>query len=396
MRKFLTKAAAVIAAPLALVAAPASAENLDLTEVAAALALPIITEAPEAEEEDPMCPEGEECEASLGGDWTSIIITNTGSKGVRLGFQVLSGDLEDSWTANSFDCPLSGNETTHFLIAPNEHGDNSSTIYFECSIPGATGDDPDSLNVERVEVVNAAKGILFAYVKDAFGDVVSNDVLIGTATVIDFDDDTAWSVDAVPFQGGDVLAQDGNREFRFDGLEFLQFPSMVLTQFHAPSYDVEAELILFTLDGTTGAAPDVELKVDFWNDDELKRDADYAFDCFDIVKLEDIDPRFKRESLGSSVGHLKLTPKVASQEDEARVHDILFGDGNGVRRVPVHGWIVQEIEDGGSIRTSPDDYHGKVKTPELEGEAAYARNLYQNKFSLVPFGKDVVVFNAGP
>jgi hypothetical protein len=381
MHKLLTKAAAVLAAPLAMTAVPASAQNLDLVEVGAALALPVITDL------DDFVGEGDM-------SWTSIIITNTSSTGIRLGFQVLSGDSEDDWNANSFDCPLSGNETTHFLIEPNRDG--TSTIYFECSVPGATSDSPSALNVKRTERVDAMNGVFFAFVQDAFGEVVSNDVLIGTATIVDFETETAYSVDAVPFQGGDILAQDGNRTFQFDGLEYAQFPSMLLTQFHAPDSKVNAYLILFTLDGTTGAAPDVELKVDFWNDDELKRNADYDFDCFDIVALEDIDPRFRRESLGSSVGHLKITPKVASQEDEARAHDIVHGDGNQVRRVPVHGWILQEILPGGQLRTSStasDDT--EVKTPRIADPASYARNLYQNQFSLVPFGGDVVTFEAG-
>ncbi len=378
MRKLLTKAAAMLAAPLAVSAVPAAAQNLDLAEVGAALALPVITDFDDYY--------GERDES-----WTSIIITNTSPTGIRLGFQVLSGDYEDFWNTNSFDCPLSGNETTHFLIEPNHNG--TSTIHFECSVPGATSDSPEDLNVERHEVVDAQNGVFFAFVQDAFGDVVSNDVLIGTATVVDFRSDTAYSVDAVPFQGGDILAQDGNRVFRFDGLEYAQFPSMVLTQFHAPDYDVRAYLILFTLDGTTGAAPDVELKVDFWNDDELKRNADYDFDCFTIVALEDIDPRFKRYALGSSVGHLQVTPKVASQQDEARAHDILHGDGNQVRRVPVHGWIVQDVLLGGKMRATASD--SVAVTPVIEKNASFGRNLYQNAFSLVPFGKDVVTFDAG-
>jgi hypothetical protein len=378
-RKRLRNRASLLAACLALLAGPATAQNLDLAEVGAALALPVVTDTPGT------------------GDvtWTSILITNTSANGIRLGFQVISGDPDDDWSADSFDCPLSPNETTHFLIEPA--GDDAR-IHFECSIPGATYDDPGSLNVVRSELVDAMNGIFFAFVQDHLGQVKSNDVLIGTATIVDFDRNTAFSVDAVPFQGGDILAQDGNREFKFNGLEYAQFPSMVLTQFHAPDDQVEAFLILFGLDGTTGSGgPDISVKVDFWNDDELPRDTDFDFDCFTIVSLPTIDSRFLRANLGSSVGHLKLTPRASTQTFGSFAHDVVFGNDDGVRRIGVHGWIFQRIATGGRLRTSPEPGGGTaVLTPPVGNPVSYGRNLYQNQFSLVPLNtQDVPTLNAG-
>ena len=64
------------------------------------------------------------------------------------------------------------------------------------------------------------------------------------------------------------------------------------------------------------------------------------------------------------------------------VHDQGFGDGNGVRRRPVHGWIVQSVPV--ALRVAPEP-------------VAWARPLGQGGGALMPFLLDgAPVFDAGP
>jgi hypothetical protein len=378
--------AAAVASPLR----SAFAQNLDLDAVGALLALPILTRA---------SPEGDRI--------TSLTVANASSLPVVLSIQVLSGDPEDLWRSNSFSCVLSGDEVTQFLIFP--FGSDGSQAFFECSTPEAHAhSEPAALNLRREEVLLAREGIFFVSLEGLDGTSRSSNVLRGSATVIDFADSSAYQLGAIPFQGGDVLAQDGDHRYRFDGLEYAHFPSFLVTPFHAPTWEtvevelpeggtelvpqpgLEGSLVLFTLDGSTGgSAPRVSLKVDFWNDDELRRNTDFSFRGFTVVPLEDIDSRFAAPYLGSAVGHLQLTPRVTAVSDLA--HDLQFDGptGDGVRRVPVHGWLVQHLHPGGILRTLD------TETPPATGSSAWGRTLAQGAFGLVPSRGDIPTLNTG-
>ncbi len=382
--------AGLLLAVAVLAATPRSAcaQNLDLDGVAPLLALPVLTRA---------SPEGDRI--------TSITVSNASQSAVVLSIQVLSGDPGDRWRANSFSCVLSGDEVTEFVIEPAGDGSRAS---FECSTPDAHAQgDPSLLNVAREELLLAREGIFFVALEGLDGAARSSNVLRGAATVIDFATSSAFQLGAIPFQGGDVLAQDGDRRYRFDGLEYAQFPSFLVSPFHAPETQtvevalpgggaelrelpaIEASLVLFTLDGASGAhAPKARLKVDFWNDDELHRATDFAFEGFTVVALEDIDPRFEARFLGTSVGHLQLTPRPTAVTDLA--HDVQFdGPGDGVRRVPVHGWLLQSAHRGATLRGTG------AESPVVTEAVGWSRTLGQGAFGLIPLPGDTPTLDSG-
>ena len=99
-------------------------------------------------------------------------------------------------------------------------------------------------------------------------------------TVLDFAAGTAYSSEAIHFQAGaagNAAPGAADKAFRFDGIEYSGFASVVASNFIAPdcldpgdatSCDVDVEVLLFTLDGRPGDAPPQAARLDFYNDDE--------------------------------------------------------------------------------------------------------------------------------
>jgi hypothetical protein len=186
--------------------------------------------------------------------------------------------------------------------------------------------------------------------------------------------------------------------YHFDNLEYAKFPAVLATNFISPSNGEEkalsAELILVTLDGGTGVIPVPRARLGglAYNDDEEYFDFQWEFDCFDIVSLIDIDPNFEFDDdgvlgIGSMSGHLQLVPQPIATPNDS--HDAEFGDGNNVRRRGVHGWIVQNVQDGEDIVESDHPIEG---TPDVEmdnGPAAWGRPLAQSTTALAPFLADL-------
>ncbi len=328
--------------------------NLDLDEMAALLAIPFIT--------------GDEMGAANA--TTEIVVTNGLAESINLHINVINGDPEEGWATSSFDCNVTARETTHFVITPANGG---SQIDFECS---ATGADSNSaagdLNIPQTEITNATNGVMVLAVEQA-GATVSRNAIFGDATVIFPGLGAALSYGAIAFQGLDPLNQDGDRQYEFDGLEYAQFPSSLATNFLAPDADTVAALLLFTLDGTADVSPvPASLRVFFYNDDETERDANFDIDCFDIVLLEEIDPRFTAANLGSRAGHMTMTPRNVSV---GTTHELTGLGVDGFRNTPVHGYTLQVFTTGG-------------------GTAASARTLAQSVNAHVALAGDVVNFDA--
>lgn len=363
---------ALATAVLSLAGAGADAQNLDLSELAAALALPIVTggQAP-----NPLVASAGDVIVADNAAITMATVTNAGQGQVLLLGHAISGDPGvpqaggDLWGSDSFNCLLTGRETATFLFVPNAAG---SILYVECSRDFGPG--IRALNVG----VGGQNGILWVAAADpATWSTLSSDILFGDAVVADVATGQAYSVGAIPFQAG-TGANDGDQVFRFDGLEYARWPGVVATNFVVPHANggpgaMVAELILFTLDGNLGnpTLPRVSLAGIAFDDDEMPFDFSHAFDCFDIVDFSSLSPNFALIAPGSNGGHLQLFPRqVASQGND--VHDAGFGDGNNIRRRPVHGWIVQAAPN--------------VGTPP--GPVAWARPLGQGRGSLVPFLQD--------
>jgi hypothetical protein len=318
---------------------------------------------------------------------TEIVITNAGP--ARFLHVTL---IDDDWSAQDFNCFVTANETTLFEFRRDSFTDQP-TLSFECTSAITTPPVPSNrfTNIP----VDIDQGIMFVTVENPEGTTVVANQIFGDATVIDFDQGLAYSFDAIPFLSA---MNDGNRQYVFNGVEYSAFPARLATNFIAPtrtapwgSDDIIAELVLFTLDGTIGSGngPEALLSVVFFNDDEVRYSATHRFDAFDIVRLDAIDPRFFADALGSDAGHLVLTPEFVNYSDFA--HDFLFGPPpggqgfNGIRRTPVHGWLVESAISGTQIGEG---------TLWLADDVAWGRPLARSLTNLVPDPGDLPTLNA--
>ncbi len=347
---------------------PASA-NLDLDEMAALLALPFLTA---VEGSSPT---------------TELVVTNGLAESINLHINVINGDPGEGWETSSFDCNVTARETTHFVISRD--GDGSS-IDFECSATGADSNSAaDQLNIAQTEVTNANNGIMVIAVEQG-GATVSRNAIFGDSTVIAADVGAAFSVGAIAFQGLDPLNQDGDRQYEFDGLEYAQFPSSLATNFLAPDPQTVGVLLLFTLDGTADVSPvPASARVFFYNDDETERDANFDFDCFTLIELEDIDPRFAAANLGSRAGHMTMTPRNVAV---GTTHELTGLGVDGFRNTPFHGYLLQAFltaEPWGEV-----DCIEEVPCKPQPSVAFSGRTLAQSVNAHVPLAGDVVNFDA--
>ncbi len=388
MRKFSEFALCLVL--LAGLAPPAAAQNLDLDELAAALALPIVTG---GQAGNPIKNTTGDVVIPNPTAITLATVTNARTSPLLLRVDAISGDPAtplvggDTWQSDSFDCLLTGRETTTFLIVPAGAG---SIIYVECSTPFAT-DGPFADN--RIIGAKAANGILWVAAADpSSGASISQDVMFGDAVVVDVVGGQAYSFGAVPFQAGQG-ANDGNKIYRFDGNEYARWPNVLATNFIAPSATaqqagVRAELILFTLDGTAGnpTVPRVAVGGLAFDDDENSFDFQHEFDCFDIVALDDISLNFRQAFLGSISGHLQLVPQPVGTGND--VHDAAYGDGNDSRRRPVHGWLVQSLTPGGAAVLPGQPHAGQPNAFVSPDAAAWGRPLVQGRAAILPFLND--------
>lgn len=323
--------------------------QLKLNQVGAALALPLIASP---------------------GVVTYNTVTNVGPDDRNLHFNVISGE---GWIVTDFDCPVTASETV--LITYVSDGQNA-TLFLECN----QGRGTDEFVVRAF--ANMESGILFLAnetheCKDGTCTTNEND-LFGDAVIVDFGLGSAYSAGAIPFQGNDPLAPGvADRDYLFDNNEYSMFPATLATNFIAPGVNqsvgggfVSAQLVLFVLDGRANIGSQAALDIVFYDDEETPTSAHYTFDCFSIVNLEQINVNFNAGLLGSDAGHLYMTAIDADQN--SNVHDNKFGNGNAIRVVGVHGWLVQNINGNQAwARTLaqgmiPQDLDGN-DTPAFDG-----------------------------
>lgn len=360
------------------VSGTASATNLDLDESAAAVAAPIITGGLSSHDY-----RGQTRSEAV----TLVTITN-GGDAVRLHVHLINGDYDhyvksgssdNLWQVSDFDCDVTASETVLFTFEPDRGGVRLS---YEC---GA------GLTEVKVygEPFDLRNGIMFVAIEDPeTGETLNADQLLADWVVIDYSDASAFGAGAITFQGGVPGGGTPDRKYRFDGIEYRQFPSALATNFIAPDYDTDAFLVLFTLDGTAGNPPPASVSIHFFNDDEVVRSTGWDFECFSIVELRDIDPRFDEDALGSDAGHLVMTPDIVNFPDIA--HDSQYDGGGvlGVRRTPVHGWLVQTIVAEKEPMVVTEGSNGYYQ------QGAWARTLAQSQLPLEPSTGDVPTFAA--
>jgi hypothetical protein len=412
------------AVSLGLWAGNAGAQNLDINELGAAVALPLITG---GYRPDPLLGTGGDRIFGPDSTISLLTITNARASSTVLKIDVISGDPSvpggggDLWRSDSFECLLTGRETVTFLAVPAPGG-IGSIVYGECSTAFAT-DGIFALRQRRPTQTD--NGIFFAAAGQPSptfpSPAIGENVLLADAVIIDFMTGQAVSFGAISFQA-EAGGNDGNKVYKFDGMEYSKFPATLATNFIAPDLQVperiNAELILFTLDGTTGAAapPRVFFNWVAYNDDETPSDGQYVFDCFDIVSLTELGLGLSQDFLGSLSGHLSFSPaSVGAGVGVTDVHDATFGNADNSRNRGVHGWIIQNVLPSAAIvlpgqPTQAPPAPGQPNTYSLlppgpccgtpdgvTGPAAWGRPLSQGRTGLVPDpGDQNSVLNAGP
>ncbi len=389
----------------------AGADNLDIDEMAALLVLPVITG---GDGPNPLKPgvRGEVIIASgsgLGGGNTAATlatVTNASEEAVILVVDVISGDVvapgepSDACQTNSFICPLTGRETTTFVFTPTDNG--KSRLDVECStvIRAPSGEvvaittDPDP----KAKILKAQNGIMVVAVADPFSvqnDVTSQDIIFGDAIVVDHEAGQAYSFGAISFQSG-RKENNGDKVYEFDDAEYKKFPSALATNFLAPGVDVggndvQAEMILFTLDFPTDSIPLPRVAIGgyTYNDDEEWFDWGHEFDCFEIVALGDIDDNMNYYAppsllgLGSISGHLEMHPQAIATANDS--HDDIWGNGDDTRNRGFHGWLVQNSTGVVLAGNVPIVGAPAVSVPNA---AAWGRPLAQSTTDLEPSSGD--------
>lgn len=286
---------------------------------------------------------------------TELTISNRSTQTVRLLIDVIDGDPHPSWgqcSSLSLVCDLQGIDgnsawtgrgTTRFVVSAS--GDRSS-LRVSCY-------DPFRRKVvDTVRAVSGQNGILFVAAADpTTGNAVASDDLEGSALLVDLVGARSVLLPPLAFQSG-AGPQDGDKVYRFDGFEYAKWPDALTTSFAARQPGVRSELVLFTLDHTLGSSrpPRVALGGLAYGARPEPLDFQYAFDCFDVVAVDEVDPNLfysggSSLGLGSATGRLELTPQPVGA-GSFDVHDASFGDANSVRRRPAHGWILESLASG--------------------------------------------------
>lgn len=381
-----TIGAVALAAALAAGAGEARAQGtIDAQAQGAVLVLPYLTTSPQ------------------GGERITIsTVTNLFLEfAITLHLVWISGDPGDGWASLDYNCPLTPLETTYFVFEKAEDG--TATVTFECSTLGQATPDPSETNHVYTRSIPGQNGIMFVAVECQIGSpacppgplgkrTLPDNALLGDASVVDFAQGYAFSVGAIHIQG--LSSNDGDRLYAFDGLtDYETFASALTTNYIAPDDDTTLELILFTLDGKVNAGPGIVAQVVgfAFDDDENFSSGAIEFDCFVVQDVSAPPPHgfgtnIRRDVGGHLVGHLELYPTHTAAFD-VHENNPVTGDGNGSRRRPVHGWLVQTTARLGDVAGTGN----RSSSP-----AAWARTLVQGLNPLTPVGTDLPSLFAGP
>ncbi len=289
------------------------------------------------------------------GDKVTVVTVTNGLNNDAISLHLVVFD--DQWNALDVLCPLTPLETT-YLVFERDSLTGTTKFTYECSDIGVTGVNPGRTNniiVSQPQNPTAYQGIVFMNIEcQANGDIAcpggaqglrtrGDNALLVSATVIDFSQGYAFSVDGIHIQ--DLGANDGDRLYEFDGVEYMSFPSALATNYIAPDDHITADLILFTPDGRANDVREINAGVSgiAFDDDENQFSGTQTFDCFFAGSLEDIfGSNIARPNGGNIVGHVELFP-IGLSADDSNENDPITGNSNGFRRRPVHGWIVQTI-----------------------------------------------------
>ncbi|MCP3981621.1 MAG: hypothetical protein GY716_20165 [bacterium] len=203
--------------------------------------------------------------------------------------------------------------------------------------------DIDELENDGGVSCDYGNGFLVAVLEaSATDETLADNVLLGSALVVDYVNGTSFSYPAVPFQGG---GQDGDRVYEFNQVEYDALPRFVATDFITPdsSGGFGARFGLFTLDFNRGVPPRVECDVTTYaTSGQVKLDS-FEFGCWSYQDMLAIDPDLGYPELGTlgrdENGWIFMDCSVDRDNDGSL--DVLGG---------VHGVLVQQAETGTVLR----------------------------------------------
>jgi hypothetical protein len=284
---------------------------------------------------------------------TFVTITNAGNLPVIAHVSYINGQEGSQYCYEcDFEVPLTGNDTETLVIQQSPSG-----------IQVASEDSPLSMSCPF------PYGMMVVALEDAFGNTVTDNVLLGEEVVIDYAGGTAISIPAIPFQGGD--GGDGDRTYAFDDNEYGKMPRIVAADFLAPRVNDPlsiASLVLFTLNFDRQFPPLTDCSVTGFDANEHPFSSSFLFGCWGAIDLCDINPEFCHPNLGLYSGLLADTHgwvQLNCRVDRNPAAADGFEANGGV-----HGAIVQVQ---GKLSTLPAG-SGTV----FAGTASWARLLYQS------------------
>lgn len=224
---------------------------------------------------------------------TYVTITNDGSTPVNAHMEVIGGVACDDC---NFDLPLTGFQTKRLLLRRELLGGSEATVIYDASPSGAPTiltacPEPHGFIVATLE----ASGV---EPRQTLGD----NMLHGDEVVVHLTAGTATQVGAIAVQGAGP--NDGDRELRFDNMEYAAFPSVITANFWAPDLNVDPRLILFNVDFTTGRPPETWCSINYVDAEEHQFSKDFHFGCWADARLVDIAPGFHADILGTANGFL--------------------------------------------------------------------------------------------
>ena len=302
------------------------------------------------------------------------------------------------WSAIDYDCPLTPLETTYFTIEATPDSDNAIAT-FECSDLGLDVPRASATNNVLKRSLNGRNGVMFVTIECQIGNAgcdrstdpvrrtLTPDILSADLAVIDFAQGVAVSAPAIHIQSVPGDASNDNRRYSFSGLDagdYKQFPSLLTANYIAPDDSITAELLVFTLDGVLGSGPGITAKLNgfAFDDDENPVSGSLQFDCMDVLPIDGSPNGFglnvNRTFSGHLVGHLQLFPAIVARQD---VLERQTRDSDGLRRAPVHGYLLQTIRANGQV--AGGEFGGT-----MAASGFWMRQLTQGTNALVPFRND--------
>jgi hypothetical protein len=262
---------------------------------------------------------------------TEAVLTNGGSADRTVHFDLINGDPAEAWEVQSWVCTLTARETVQITFTNDAAG--GSTVTFECdAIEGLVG--PPFAGNDGTINSDAEQGVLWATIQNTVGQTIRENILFGDWTLIDTASGEAASAPAAGFQG--FTGGNTDKVYVFDGAtEYSTFPA-VLASNYLPPATYPGQLLVFTLDGVTGVAPQVRARILWYNDDEDFEDDSIDFKCFDVLDYNTIAPGL---AALDSAGHMEIIPVTHPGTFPATFDDT---------RAPLLCYNLQDAPGGGS------------------------------------------------